>query len=127
MCGGSADSGSCEQKVTINEANRIHLCFAWLKTWIVQDASRGSVHSCGMLWRTTLCQWVPKERQRLTWEDATERFLDVAELRAKDTPNMLERAVDRCAFAAFNAISGGWASHITDDGQGWCWEGLSKL
>lgn len=52
----------------------------------------------------------PDERRRLTWEDATERFLDVAELKAGDRPKGWEEACDRLTWNAFNSISGGWCS-----------------
>lgn len=47
-----------------------------------------------------------EERRRLTWEAATERFLDVAELTGAERPKPLEEAVDRIAWNAFNAMSG---------------------
>jgi digalactosyldiacylglycerol synthase len=53
-----------------------------------------------------------EERRRLTWEDATERFLDVAELRAGERPKGLEEACDQLAWKAFNAISGGACSGL---------------
>lgn len=47
-----------------------------------------------------------EERRRLTWEDATERFLDVAELKPGERPKGIEEAADQMAWKAFNAISG---------------------
>ena len=47
-----------------------------------------------------------EERRRLTWEAATERFLDVAEITGAERPTGLEEAVDRIAWNALNAISG---------------------
>lgn len=47
-----------------------------------------------------------EERRRLTWEDATERFLDAAELRSSERPKPIEEACDRLAWNAFNTISG---------------------
>ena len=47
-----------------------------------------------------------EERRRLTWEAATERFLDVAEITGAERPTGLEEAVDRIAWNAFNAMSG---------------------
>ena len=45
-------------------------------------------------------------QRRLTWEDATERFLDVAELKASDRPGALETAVDKMAWVAHNTLTG---------------------
>ncbi|KAL3142707.1 hypothetical protein ABBQ38_003008 [Trebouxia sp. C0009 RCD-2024] len=45
-------------------------------------------------------------QRRLTWEDATERFLDVAELKASDRPGALETAVDKLAWVAHNTLTG---------------------
>ena len=47
-----------------------------------------------------------EERRRLTWEDATERFLDAAELKTGERPTPIEEACDRLAWKAFNAFSG---------------------
>ncbi|CAL8463148.1 g2682 [Coccomyxa elongata] len=47
-----------------------------------------------------------EERRRLTWEDATERFLDAAELKSGERPKPIEEACDRLAWKAFNAVSG---------------------
>ncbi len=47
-----------------------------------------------------------EERRRLTWEDATERFLDAAELKSGERPKPIEEACDRLAWKAFNAFSG---------------------
>ena len=58
-----------------------------------------------------------EERRRLTWEAATERFLDVAEISAAERPKPLEEAVDRLTWNAFNAMSGApppaWAADRT--------------
>ena len=48
----------------------------------------------------------PELQRRLTWEEATERFLDVAELKAAERPGMLETAVDKLAWAAHNSLTG---------------------
>lgn len=48
----------------------------------------------------------PDLQKRLTWEDATERFLDVAELKAAERPGVLETAVDKLAWAAHNTLTG---------------------
>ena len=48
----------------------------------------------------------PEERRRLTWEDATERFLDVAELKPGERPKGWEEACDKLTWNAFNSISG---------------------
>lgn len=45
-------------------------------------------------------------QRRLTWEDATERFLDVAELKASERPGVLETAVDKLAWVAHNTLTG---------------------
>ncbi|KAK9828926.1 hypothetical protein WJX72_002833 [[Myrmecia] bisecta] len=47
-----------------------------------------------------------EERRRLTWEDATERFLDVAEITEKDQPNRVEEAFDNLAWRTHNAFTG---------------------
>lgn len=48
----------------------------------------------------------PEERQRLTWEAATERFLDVAELTEQDRPRGLAAALEAVTYAAVNTLSG---------------------
>ncbi len=45
-------------------------------------------------------------QRRLTWEDATERFLDVAELKASERPGLIETAVDKMAWLAHNTLTG---------------------
>ena len=45
-------------------------------------------------------------QQRLTWEDATERFLDVAQLKASERPGVVETAVDTLAWVAHNTLTG---------------------
>ena len=63
----------------------------------------------------------PDQRKRLTWEDATERFLDIAELKADERPGMLEAAVDKLAWAAHNTLTGGLQdSAFWVPGRG-CW------
>ena len=47
-----------------------------------------------------------EERRKLTWEDATERFLDVAELKPGERPKGWEEACDKLTWNAFNSISG---------------------
>lgn len=49
-------------------------------------------------------------QRRLTWEDATERFLDVAELKASERPGVLETAVDKLAWVAHNTLTGTFAA-----------------
>ncbi len=48
----------------------------------------------------------PALQKRLTWEDATERFLDVAELKASERPGLIETAVDKLAWVAHNTLTG---------------------
>lgn len=48
----------------------------------------------------------PDMQRRLTWEDATERFLDVAELKASERPGLVETAVDKMAWLAHNTLTG---------------------
>ena len=50
---------------------------------------------------------MPKaEYQRLTWEDATERFLDVTEISRKERTKPLEAAFDTFAYSTHNALTG---------------------
>ena len=61
------------------------------------------------------------QRKRLTWEDATERFLDIAELKAEERPGVLEAAVDKLAWAAHNTLTGGQQTGaFWESGRG-CW------
>lgn len=46
------------------------------------------------------------ERKRLTWEDATQRFLDVAELSPSELANPVERGFDRAAWMLHNSLNG---------------------
>ena len=46
------------------------------------------------------------ELARLSWEDATERFLDAAKFRPVEQPNAVERLFDNAAAAAHNALTG---------------------
>ena len=48
----------------------------------------------------------PNMQRRLTWEDATERFLDVAQLKASERPGLVETAVDKMAWLAHNTLTG---------------------
>ena len=56
----------------------------------------------------------PEQQKRLTWEDATERFLDVAELKASDRPGVVETALDKLAWVAHNTLTGA----LTDTAPG---------
>lgn len=48
-----------------------------------------------------------EERDRLTWEAATERFLDVSELKGDERATRLSAAVDTLAFNLYNYLTGG--------------------
>lgn len=48
----------------------------------------------------------PDEIGRLTWEDATERFLDAVKMAPRERPNPLERVLDNIAYAAHNSLTG---------------------
>jgi hypothetical protein len=52
----------------------------------------------------------PDERKRLTWEDATQRFLEVAELGPADRQGPLTTALDKAAWSVFNGLTGDAAS-----------------
>ncbi len=47
-----------------------------------------------------------EERTRLTWEDATQRFLDVAELGPGDMTSPVERGFDKAAWMLHNSLCG---------------------
>ena len=47
-----------------------------------------------------------EERQRLTWEAATERFLDVSELRGEEKTTRMSKAIDTLAFNLHNYLTG---------------------
>jgi hypothetical protein len=53
------------------------------------------------------------ERKRLTWEDATQRFLDVAELSPAELANPVERGFDRAAWMLHNSLNGPFLSGIS--------------
>ena len=53
-----------------------------------------------------------EERRKLTWEDATERFLDVAELKPGERPKAWEEACDKMAWNAYNSISGACTPYV---------------
>ena len=63
----------------------------------------------------------PDQRKRLTWEDATERFLDIAELKADERPGVLEAAVDKLAWAAHNTLTGGQQNSAFWGPERGCW------
>lgn len=48
----------------------------------------------------------PQEIQRLTWEHATQRFMDAALLQPHERPNGVERALDNFCAATHNALTG---------------------
>lgn len=49
---------------------------------------------------------VEEERRKLTWEDATQRFLDVAALTAEERASPVERGFDRAAWMLHNSLCG---------------------
>ena len=51
-------------------------------------------------------QMKEEERKRLTWEDATQRFLKVAELGPQDRQSPLEAAVDAAYWNVYNNLTG---------------------
>ena len=53
----------------------------------------------------------PEERKRLTWEDATQRFLEVAELGPADRQGPLTTALDTAAWNGFNVLTGASGAH----------------
>lgn len=57
-----------------------------------------------------------EERKRLTWEDATQRFLDVAELGPADRQHPLETAMDKAAWAVVNGLTGAFTFSIRGNG-----------
>ena len=46
------------------------------------------------------------DRKRLTWEDATERFLDVTEITAADRAKPMDAAFDTLAYTTHNLLTG---------------------
>ena len=54
-----------------------------------------------------------EERDRLTWEAATERFLDVAELRGEERATKVSAAVDTLAFNLYNYLTGVFQTSLT--------------
>ena len=73
---------------------------------LLQDAGRVQRAAGERRWRTEPHPMRPEERRRLTWEDATERFLEVAELKPGERPKGWEEACDKLTWNAFNSISG---------------------
>ena len=47
-----------------------------------------------------------EDRKRLTWEDATERFLDVTEITAADRAKPMDAAFDTLAYTTHNLLTG---------------------
>lgn len=47
-----------------------------------------------------------EDHKRLTWEDATERFLDVTEITAADRAKPLDAALDTLAYNSYNLLTG---------------------
>ena len=47
-----------------------------------------------------------EERRRLTWEAATERFLDVSELKGEERSPPVSAAIDTLAFNLHNYLTG---------------------
>lgn len=47
-----------------------------------------------------------EEQSRLSWEDATERFLDATELAVKDKPAGVTAMVENTLWAAHNSLTG---------------------
>ena len=51
-----------------------------------------------------------EDRKRLTWEDATERFLDVTEIMAADRAKPMDAAFDTLAYTTHNLLTGAHAA-----------------
>lgn len=66
---------------------------------------RGANASWTLFLTYTATQMTDDERTRLTWEDATQRFLDVAELSPAELANPIERGFDRAAWMLHNSLN----------------------
>lgn len=47
-----------------------------------------------------------EDRQRLTWEAATERFLDVSELRPEERAGPVDTVIESAAYSLVKALNG---------------------
>ena len=78
------------------------------------------------------------DRKRLTWEDATERFLDVTEITAADRAKPMDAAFDTLAYTTHNLLTGALCSMVLQHlqvsivlvasapGQAACWTHLAS-
>ena len=56
---------------------------------------------------------LPVERRELSWEAATERMLDAAELRPEDWPRAASKVAEATLFSAYNAALGTCTTECT--------------
>ena len=78
-----------------------------------------------------------EDHKRLTWEDATERFLDVTEITAADRAKPLDAALDTLAYNSYNLLTGAeppgchgvshWATTLGWSRQGGRWQRLAGI